>query len=136
MGNKYQQKERRQGFHRLRGREGVSKDHLKTQVRGTIDKASSHRGLARASALDEAVKRIILQAEKHPFSLCLIGADVSNTIHGGRQLKREISGEDLDRLDVLFQSCETLNLHPRFVAFGQEESSSCMDVAATGVRKA
>lgn len=122
------------GYTSLLGGERVPKYHLRTETVGALDEANSFLGLARASAKDDRVKRIILQVQKHLFT---IGAEVSNPKEGGKPLKKTISETDVTWLDRLVEKYEeALALPPEFVAFGQEETSSRMDVARASVRKA
>jgi cob(I)alamin adenosyltransferase len=69
------------GFTSLLGGERVPKYHIRTETVGTLDEANSFLGLARASAKDDRVKRIILKVQKHLF---VIGAEVSNPKEGGK----------------------------------------------------
>lgn len=122
------------GYTSLLGGERVPKYHLRTETAGALDEANSFLGLSRASAQDDRVKRIILQAQKHLF---VIGAEVSNPKEGSRPLKKTISETDVNWLDRLVEKYEeALALPPGFVAFGQEETSSRIDVARASVRKA
>ncbi len=122
------------GYTSLLNGEWVPKCHLRTEAAGALDEANSLLALARASAKDDRLKKIILQAQKH---LYLIGAEVSNPKEGGRPLKKTISETDVNWLDRLVEKYEeALALPPGFVAFGQEETSSHMNVARTAVRKA
>jgi cob(I)alamin adenosyltransferase len=117
----------------LRG-ERVPKHHLAIEAVGTLDEANSLLGLARASSKEKRIKRIILQVQKHLF---IIGAELS-VLKGGRTSpKKKISETDIKWLERLVEGFEeSLALPPGFVAFGQEEGSSHLDVARTSVRKA
>jgi cob(I)alamin adenosyltransferase len=122
------------GYTSLVGGERVSKYHSITETMGTLDEANSFLGLARASAKDDEVKGIILQIQKHLF---IIGAEVSNLKEGSRPPKRTISEIDVSWLDDLVEKYEkAAAIPPEFVAFGQRETSSHMDIARTIVRKA
>lgn len=117
----------------LRG-ERVSKHHLVIEAVGILDEANSLLGLARASSKEKRVKRIILQVQKHLF---ILGAEFSVPKGGGKPPKKIISETDIKWLERLIEQFEeALALPPGFVAFGQEESSSHLDVARTSVRKA
>lgn len=111
----------------------IPKNHLITESVGALDEANSLLGLARASSKDKRIKRIILQAQKHLFA---IGAYVSST-GGNTSLKRVISEKDVRWIEKLIDDLEeAMALPPGFVAFGQEKSSSQLDVARASVRKA
>jgi cob(I)alamin adenosyltransferase len=89
--------------------------------------------LARASSKEKRVKRIILQVQKHLF---ILGAELSVPKGKGEPPKKTISETDIKWLERLIEEFEeALALPPGFVAFGQEEGSSHMDVARTSVRK-
>ncbi len=117
----------------LRG-ERVPKHHLASEAVGTLDEANSLLGLARASSKEKRIKRIILQVQKHLF---IIGAELSVLKGGPTSPKKKISETDIKWLERLVEEFEeALALPPGFVAFGQEEGSSHLDVARTSVRKA
>jgi cob(I)alamin adenosyltransferase len=116
----------------LRG-ERVPKYHLAIEAVGTLDEASSLLGLARASSNVKRIKRIILQAQKHLF---IIGAELSLLKAGQKSPEKKISETHLKWLDILVDEFEEfLALPPGFVAFGQKEGSSHLDVARTSIRK-
>jgi cob(I)alamin adenosyltransferase len=117
----------------LRG-ERVSKHHLVIEAVGTLDETNSLLGLARASSKEKRIKRIILQVQKHLF---IIGAELSVPKGRGNPPKKTLSETDIKWLEKLVEDFEeALALPPGFVAFGQEEGASHMDVARTSVRKA
>ncbi len=117
----------------LRG-ERVSKHHLMIEAVGILDEANSFLGLSRASTKKKQFKRIILQVQKHLF---ILGAELSVPKGRGKPPKKIISETDVKWLEKLIEEFEeALDLPPGFVAFGQEEISSHMDVARTIVRKA
>jgi cob(I)alamin adenosyltransferase len=117
----------------LRG-ERISKHHLVIQAVGILDETNSLLGLARASSVEKRIKRIILQVQKHLF---IIGAELSVPKGQGKPPKKNISETEIKWLEKLIEEFEeALALPPRFVAFGQEEGASHMDVARTSVRKA
>jgi cob(I)alamin adenosyltransferase len=116
----------------LRG-ERVPKYHPVTEAVGTLDEANAQLGLARASSKEKRIKRILLQVQKHLF---IIGGELS-VPKGRRPPKRTISEVEISWLEKLIDDLEeALDLPPGFVAFGQEKTSSQMDVARTSVRKA
>jgi cob(I)alamin adenosyltransferase len=118
----------------LLGGERVPKFHLRIESGGAVDEANSLLGLARATSGDRRIKRIILQVQKHLFS---IGAEISSPSMTAGPLKKAISAKDLNWLDGLVERFEeALALPPGFVAFGQEQSASQLDVARTSIRKA
>lgn len=122
------------GYTRLLRGERVSKHHLVIEAVGTLDETNSLLGLARASSKEKRIKRIILQVQKHLF---IIGAELSVPKGRGKPPKKTLSETDIKWLEKLVEEFEeALALPPGFVAFGQEEGASHMDVARTSVRKA
>ncbi|NIO20961.1 MAG: cob(I)yrinic acid a,c-diamide adenosyltransferase, partial [Candidatus Aenigmarchaeota archaeon] len=114
--------------------ERVSKHHLVIEAVGVLDETNSLLGLARASSKEKRIKRIILQVQKHLF---IIGAELSVPKGLGKPPKKKISETNVKWLEKLLEDFEeALSLPPGFVAFGQEEGASHMDVARTSVRKA
>lgn len=117
----------------LRGQK-VPKYHLVTEAVGSLDEANSHLGLARAASGERRIKRILLQVQKHNF---IIGSELSVQKGEGPPPKKQITEADIQWLERLIEDFEeVLSLPPGFVAFGQETSSSHIDVARTSIRKA
>ncbi len=111
----------------------VPKYHVVTEALGTLDEANSLLGLARAASKERRIKRIILQVQKQLFT---IGAELSVPKGAGKPPKKTISETDINWLERIIEEFEeALDLPPGFVAFGQEETASQMDVARTSVRK-
>ena len=112
----------------------IPKFHIVTEAVGVVDEANSLLGLARASKEIKRIKRILFQVQKHLF---VIGAELSVLGERERSLKKTISEADIRWLEVLVEDWEeALALPPGFVAFGQKENASHLDVARTGIRKA
>ncbi|GAB4387628.1 MAG: hypothetical protein Kow0025_02270 [Thermodesulfovibrionales bacterium] len=113
----------------LRG-ERVPKCHLITEAVGAVDEANSFVGLARSSSGDGKVKRLLLQVQRHLFS---VGAELS----GGGPSKKPLGEADLRWVERLVEEFEeAMALPPGFVAFGQERGASELDVARTAIRRA
>lgn len=113
--------------------EKVPKHHLVTEAVGTLDEANSVLGLARSSADNRRIKRIIHQVQKH---LLVLSAEVSR-LHKARVPKGRITEREVRWLERLIDDFEeALSLPPGFVVFGQQRTASQMDVARTVVRKA
>ncbi len=120
------------GYTDLLGGERVPKYHMRTEAVGILDETNSFLGLARASSKNWRIKRILLEAQEHLF---IIGAEVSR--EGDKPLKKTISETEVSWLDSLVEEYEAvLSIPPKFAPFGQEETSSHMDVARASVRKA
>lgn len=111
----------------------VPKHHLIIEAIGTLDEANSLLAVARASSRQKRTKRIILQFQKHLF---ILGAELSVPKGKGKALKQKIAKTDIKWLERLVDEFEeALALPTGFVAFGQNEGSSHLDVARTSVRK-
>lgn len=111
----------------------VPKHHLIIEAGGTLDEANSLLAVARASTQQKRTKRIILQIQKHLF---IIGAELSVPKGKGKAPKKMIAETDIKWLEKLVDEFEeALALPPGFVAFGQNEGSSHLDVARTSIRK-
>lgn len=116
----------------MRGARGP-KHHLIIEAGGSLDEANSLLGLARASSKEKRIKRIILQVQKHLFTM---GGEFSVAKGKQNSPKKRISEQDVKWLERLVEEFEeSLALPLGFVAFGQEEGSSQLDVARTSVRK-
>ncbi len=121
------------GYTSLLKGERVPKHHLIIEAGGTLDEANSLLAVARASSRQKRTKRIILQVQKHLF---IIGAELSVSKGKGKAPKNKISETDIKWLERFVDEFEeALALPPGFVAFGQNEGSSHLDVARTSVRK-
>jgi cob(I)alamin adenosyltransferase len=121
------------GYTGLLGGERVSKDHTVIEAEGALDEANSHIGLARATSRIRQTKKVLLVVQKHLFK---IGAEISTLDARSRPLQRGLSEIHVKWLEGLVEQYEgALRLPPGFVAFGQGESPSHMDVARTSVRK-
>ncbi len=121
------------GYTNLLMGERVPKHHLIIEAGGSLDEANSFLGVARASSREKRIKRIILHIQKHLF---IIGAELSVSHGKGKAPKTKISETEIEWLERLVDEFEeALALPPGFVAFGQEEGSSHLDVARTSVRK-
>ena len=116
----------------LRG-ERVPKYHPITETLGALDEANSFLGLARASSKEKRTKRIILQIQKHLF---IMGGELSVPKGKGKPPKNIVSETEVKWLEKFIEELEeALSLPPGFVAFGQQEGSSHLDVARTSIRK-
>lgn len=122
------------GYTRLLRGQIIPKYHPATEALGGIDETNSLLGLARAKSGNRRIKRTILQVQKHLF---IIGAELSVPKGYGKPPGKVISDTEIGWLEKLIEDFEEiLDLPPGFVAFGQEESSSHLDVSRTSVRKA
>ena len=114
--------------------ERIPKFDLVIEASGTIDEANAFLGLARASTKMKRIKRILLLVQEKLF---IVGAELSVLKSHGKPPKKRILETDVKWVESLVENLEeALALPPGFVAFGQENSSSQLDVARTGIRKA
>jgi len=121
------------GYTSLLKGERVPKHHLIIEAGGTLDEANSLLAVARASSQHKRIKRIILQVQRHLF---VIGAEFSVSKDKEKAPKKIITETDIKWLERLVDEFkEALALPPGFVAFGQNEGSSHLDVARTSIRK-
>lgn len=122
------------GYTSLLKGQRVPKHHLIIEAGGILDEANSLLAVARASSRLKRTKRIILQIQKHLF---IIGAELSVPKGAGKPPNRRISETDIKWLESLIDELEeALAVPPGFVAFGQNEGSSHLDVARTSIRNA
>lgn len=120
------------GYTGTLGGERVPKYHIVTEAVGALDEANALLGVARASSKEKRIKRILLQVQKHLFT---IGAELSCST-GSKPPRKTISDMEVNWVERLIDGIEeSLALPPGFVAFGQERCSAQMDVARTAVRK-
>jgi cob(I)alamin adenosyltransferase len=121
------------GFTGLLSGGRVSKDHTVIEAEGALDEANSQIGLARATSRIRRTKKILLLVQKHLFK---VGAELSTVEARSQPLRKGLSEIHLAWLESLVEYYgQALDLPPGFVAFGQRESPSYMDVARTSVRK-
>jgi cob(I)alamin adenosyltransferase len=121
------------GYTLLLSGERVSKAHTVIEAEGALDEANSHIGLARASSRNGRTKKILFLVQKHLFK---IGAQLSRLNTSSQLRTSGFSKIHVEWLDSLVDNNEKVLDIPRgFVAFGQRESPSQMDVARTSVRK-
>lgn len=122
------------GFTSMLSGERVPKYHIVTEAVGTLDEANSLIGFARAYSNEKRTKRILLQIQKHLF---IIGSELSTHKEGVKQPKKTISDIEVRWIEGLIDNIEeALALPPGFITFGQEPSSTHLNVARTSVRKA
>ena len=81
----------------------VLKHHLIIEAGGSLDEANSLLGLARASSKDRRIKRIILQVQKHLFTM---GAEFSVSKGEMNLPKKRIAEQDVKWLEILVEEFE------------------------------
>ena len=122
------------GFTRTLSGDYVPKHHLIVEVGGALDEANAQLGLARSMTKVKRTKRIALHVQRHLFT---VGAEVSSLKGEAANRKKRIGKLELQWVERLVdQFEEAMALPPGFVAFGQQEASSQLDVARTNIRKA
>ena len=122
------------GFTRTLSGDHVPKHHLIVEVGGALDEANAQLGLARSMTKVKRTKRIALHIQSHLF---IVGAEVSSQKGEAANRKKRIGKMELQWVERLVdQFEEAMALPPGFIAFGQQEASSQLDVARTNIRKA
>lgn len=122
------------GYTRTLSGEFVPKHNLIVEVGGAIDEANAQLGLARAMSKVKRTKRIALHIQKHLF---IVGAEVSTHKGAASNQKNKITQLELQWAERLIEQFEeAMALPPGFIAFGQQEASSQLDVARTNIRRA
>ena len=118
----------------LLGRARVTKDHLRPETYGTLDEAAAFLGLARARSHIAFIKEFILLVQNH---LYLINAELASPPEFLPRLKKKLTATHLQELEERSTKLEAkLDLPPKFVLYGQCETSAVLDIARAVVRRA
>ncbi len=112
----------------------TTKGSDRPEVYGTMDEAQAFVGLARAKSGVRRVTSILLEIQNDIFRL---NAELACPDGSRHLLKGTIEGKDVERLDRHLSAIEEeLDLPPRFVLYGELETSALLDVARAVVRRA
>ncbi|MDZ7346040.1 MAG: cob(I)yrinic acid a,c-diamide adenosyltransferase [candidate division KSB1 bacterium] len=112
----------------------VEKNHLRTEAYGTLDEANALIGWARAKALQERTREVLLTVQNH---LYVINSELACPINRLHLLNLRLKGEHLQQIESeAAQVEEQLQLPRKFVLYGQCESSAVLDTARAVVRRA
>lgn len=111
----------------------VPKYHARPETYGTIDEATSQLGYARAIALDERTRQILISVQRDLYLMMAelaFAADMQQSrFHITEEHLRRIEAET-DRLS------EELALPPEFILPGDSPSGAVLDIGRTVVRRA
>jgi len=118
----------------LLGRARVAKDHVRPETYGTLDEAAAFLGLARAKTSSTFIKDFILLVQNH---LYLINAELACPAEHLPRLQKKLTAAHLHQLEERSTELEAqLDLPPKFVLYGQCETSAVLDIARAVVRRA
>jgi len=111
----------------------VAKYDPRPEAYGTLDEAHAFLGLARARCQTPQIAAILLMMQHH---LYLINAELACPPDQLQRLPHTLGVAELANLEEPLAEIEAkLQLPPRFVLYGQMESSALMDVARAVVRR-
>jgi cob(I)alamin adenosyltransferase len=121
------------GYTELLDRQDVPKYDLRLQVLGTLDEASSTLGLARALAITQDGRAVILELQE---DLCWMMSELAAE-NAETPRKRVVSPARVARLDELMDTLEAeAPRAPDFVAPGDYLASAALHLARAIVRRA
>lgn len=104
------------------------------EVYGTMDEAQAFIGLARARSTVPRVTGLLLEIQNDIY---MVNSELACPHESRHLLKRTVEEKDVDRLTRHVTSIEAdLDLPPRFVLYGDTETSAVLDVARAVVRRA
>lgn len=112
----------------------VGKDSLRPAVYGTLDEANAFMGLARAQSSDTGVNDILLTLQNLIYK---VNAELACPAESKHLLKKKLTAQDLDWANQAGAGLEKeLALPPKFVIYGETETSATLDVARAVIRRA
>jgi len=112
----------------------TSKGSMRPEAYGTLDEAQSFIGLARSKTRLPAVQEALLEVQS---SIYVINSELACPPESRHLLKRTIGPKDVDALTNRAREIEaSLKLPPKFIIYGELETSALLDVARAVVRRA
>lgn len=118
----------------LYGGKKVTKDSLRVELCGDLDEANSALGIARATARDKKVSKIIYKIQKELF---IVGAECGTPLEDLNKLPNRITKRDVSSLRKLYEKVKgSLPPVKGFVTPGDSFSSANLHLARTIVRRA
>lgn len=112
----------------------VGKDSLRPAVYGTLDEANAFMGLARAQAEDAQIKDMLLKLQNLIYK---VNAQLACPPESKHLLKKNFTEQDLEWVNRASTDLEAeLALPPKFVIYGETETSAVLDVARAVIRRA
>lgn len=123
-----------EGYTDLLGSRRVPKYHRRPEAFGTLDEATSALGLARAHALDPALKGRIYRFQQ---DLYVMMAELATPPENYDKVDFKIRPEDVVRLDVVGEELKAeVEIGNQFIVPGATLTAACLDIARTVVRRA
>ena len=111
----------------------VPKYHDRPETYGTLDEATSVMGYARAIALSERTKQVLLETQRDLYLMMAELAFTPELLHG----KYRITAAHVARIEQeTDQLSEDVPLPPHFILPGDSASGAMLDVARTVIRRA
>ena len=112
----------------------VGKDSLRPAVYGTLDEANAFMGLARAQSGDANISDSLLKLQNLIYK---VNAQLACPPESKHLLKKNFTAQDLDWVNQISAALEDeLKLPPKFVIYGETETSATLDVARAVIRRA
>lgn len=115
----------------------VPKDHVRTEVYGTLDETCSALGLARAGGLVPRVEEIVVRLQREMF---VVGAQLATAdenqskLEGGvSKVTAEMTGRTEKEIDDLVTERPLPN---EFILPGETQGSAGLDLARSTIRRA
>jgi len=118
----------------LYGGKKVTKDNLRVELCGDIDEANSALGIARATARNREVSKIIHKIQKELF---VVGAECGTSVEDLDKLRKKITQNDVLSLMKLYEKVKS-SVPPvkGFITPGDSFSSANLHLARTIIRRA
>jgi ATP:cob(I)alamin adenosyltransferase len=111
----------------------VSKNHICVETCGLVDELSSFLGLAKSTASDKNLKRLIESFQKDLFA---IGAEIASAPCRQIKLKKRLGPSDVKRLENIIKAFEKKGIKcDDFCLPGKNLNSSALHVARSIARK-
>jgi len=112
----------------------TGKGSLRPEAYGTLDEAQSFIGLARSKTGLSAVREALLEVQNDIY---VINSELACPPESRHLLKRTLTAENVEKLTKRANEIEaSLKLPPRFIVYGELETSALLDVARAVVRRA
>jgi cob(I)alamin adenosyltransferase len=111
----------------------VPKYHDRPDTYGTLDEATSVIGYARAIALSERTKALLIETQRDLYLMMAELAFTPELLHG----KYRITAEHVERVERETDAlADDVPLPPHFILPGDSASGAMLDVARTIIRRA
>lgn len=115
----------------------VPKDHVRTEVYGTLDETCSALGLARAGGLVDQVEKIVVRLQREMF---VVGAQLATAEENQSKLTPGVSRVEAEMTARMEREIDELvATHPlpdEFVLPGETAGSAGLDLARSTIRRA